>query len=164
MIDYLSEDPIFNNMNYVLISIVSPVSTQKSSNDEFFMAIRGFCKTQEECKTLSDKIFTKNNKYDIFTAPVGKFFPIFKDNTVYSESEQLELLNDLVKGYIKQKFEHDDLWLKNKNDRVKNAKNEGLGELTKEHPISVLNKIKMCELNIAKYQEELDSYTLKITS
>ncbi len=110
-IDHLEADPIgVPGQNYVLLSVVSPDSNQKS--DKCGVKIRGVFATRQEADAHAKKLQKLDPTYDIYCADVGKWLLIPPDATNIEEQEYAEdFLNNLMKSYkenqalAKQHFE-----------------------------------------------------------
>ena len=160
IIDYLFEDPEISNQKFALVSIVGPHMPQKC--DVWGLKIRGTADSLENAKTLCKKLLRIDNHYDIYTVDVGKFFPLTVDPLKVQNVEyQNEQLNTLIKSYLENKENANELWNKRKTEMIEEAIKEGKNqeEFAKkpEHPISVLHRIKNYEESIVEAESSLQS-------
>jgi DNA repair exonuclease SbcCD ATPase subunit len=161
-IDYLTEDPPIPSQKYALISIVGPHMRQKC--DVWGLKIRGVADSLETAKTLTKRIMKLDKDYDIYTVDIGKFFPLaVEPYDVANVEYENQQLNDLIKNYLENKEKANEHWHHRKQEMIKEAiregKVDGQKELAdkKEHPISVLQRIKNFEDKIKEESERLES-------
>lgn len=155
-IDYLPEDNSIPGQRYALLSIVGPHMRQKC--DTWGIKVRGVVDTIDQAKALSKKIINYDNDFDIFTAEVGKFFPLNVDPLQVDEVEyQNEQLNTLMKKYYQNKEDNTQQWNERKQEMMKSAIQEGLAPKTesKDHAVVVLQRMKDSTDRIAQLTEEL---------
>lgn len=159
-IDYLTEDRPIPGQKYALISIVGP--NYKQNCDIYGIKIRGFASTEGEAKKLTQSIMKYDNNFDIYTAPVGLFFPLDVDpskvkNVEYANSQ----LNDLIKNYTENRVEADNQFHIRKQEMIKEAIKEGKNQeemSTKpEHPVSVLGRINEFSNKITDYLDKIEA-------
>lgn len=155
MTDYLDEDPVIQQQQYVVLSYA--FSNQKTPRGDYLpiVKIRGSYKTLEECdkriKVLADK--TKDPEtIAILKAEVGKWLGLYTYEELQKQDEievqyRNEELNEIMKG-IRQSSsdQHSEFYDRLKTEREelkKNASAEGQRELNekKEHPVSVYHRI-----------------------
>ncbi len=142
-IDFLFEDPPLPSQKYALISIVGPHMPQKC--DVWGIKIRGTASSEQQALDLSKRLNEIDPDYDIYTAEVGKFFPLkvspHEIDQVHSNSQ----LNELIKNYKNNKEQATQHFYERKNQMIKDAIREGRehNDLDKEeHPTAVLYRIK----------------------
>jgi hypothetical protein len=157
-IDYLFEDPAVSGQRYALVSIVGPHMPQKC--DTWGLKIRGVAGSLEEAKSTSKRIMSIDENYDIYTVEVGKFFPLAVEPHQVADVEyQNSQLNSLIKTYLENKRNANDMFNKRKNEMIEEAIREGQnqGELASrpEHPVAVLGRIRNFEEEIAKARQNL---------
>lgn len=162
VIDFLTEDEPISGQKFGLISIVGPNMPQKC--DVWGLKIRGVCDNLEKAKQMTKKIMKMDNKYDIYTVEIGKFFPLnvepYDIKDVEYENEQLNLL---VKSYLENKEKANEHFNQRKSkmieDAIREGKKESQEELAKkpEHPIAVLQRKKNLEQTLSELQEQLNS-------
>lgn len=160
VIDYLSEDPPISGQKFALVSIVGPHMPQKC--DVWGMKIRGVADSVEKAKSMSKRLITIDEQFDIFTVEVGKFFPlVVEPNEVDDVEYQNEQLNMLVKSYMENRQHANEQWHERKNKMVQDAIREGKNkeELLnkKEHPVAVLQRVHVFKDKINNLQSEIDS-------
>lgn len=173
-IDYLFEDPELPNQKFALISIVGPHMKQKC--DVWGLKIRGIADSIDTAKNLCKRLLRIDNNYDIYTVEVGKFFPLTVDPLQIQDVEyQNEQLNTLVKSYLENRQNADELWHKRKSEMIEDAVREGKNqeEISNkpEHPISILHRIQnykdaIQETNntLNKLQQDLETAQAKFDS
>jgi hypothetical protein len=157
-IDYLPEDNSIPGQRYALLSIVGPHMRQKC--DTWGVKVRGIVDTIDQAKALSKKIINYDNDFDIFTAEVGKFFPLNVDPLQVDEVEyQNEQLNTLMKKYYQNKEDNTQQWNERKQEMTKSAIKEGLSPNTesKDHPVVVLQRINDSTDRITELTEKLEN-------
>lgn len=158
-IDYLFEDPELPNQKFALISIVGPHMKQKC--DVWGLKIRGVADSIDTAKNLCKRLLRIDNNYDIYTVEVGKFFPLTVDPLQVQDVEyQNEQLNTLVKSYLENRQNADELWHKRKSEMIEEAVREGKNQEEiankQEHPISVLHRIQNYKDAIEETNKTLD--------
>ena len=166
-LDVLIEDPVIPDQKYSLISIVGP--HVKAKCDVWGLKIRGTVSTLEKAKTLTKKLMTIDNSYDIYVAETGKFFPLAVEPYAVGNVEyQNEQLNELIKKHLENKELANQHWLERKNEMMAEAIKEGLNqeELAKkpEHPIAVLQRIKNLEEKNKKLKEDLEYTEIELNN
>lgn len=142
-IDYLFEDPQIPSQQYALVSIVGPHMPQRS--DVWGLKIRGTCDSLDSAKNMSARLNRIDPDFDIYTVEVGKFFPLeVEPSQLNDQIHADEKLNELVKNYKENRESANEEFLRRKNELVNRAIEEGKqkGENSKEHPISVLDRLK----------------------
>ena len=159
-IDFLFEDPEIPSQKYALVSIVGPHMKQKC--DVWGLKIRGTADTIDAAKNLCKRLLRIDNNYDIYTVEVGKFFPLNVDPLQIDNIEyQNDQLNTLIKSYLENKSNANELWHKRKIEMIEEAINEGKNQAEfankPEHPISVLQKIRNYEDAIIEAEKSLQS-------
>jgi DNA repair exonuclease SbcCD ATPase subunit len=159
-IDFLFEDPEIPSQKYALVSIVGPHMKQKC--DVWGLKIRGTADTIDAAKNLCKRLLRIDNNYDIYTVEVGKFFPLNVDPLEIDNIEyQNDQLNTLIKSYLENKSNANELWHKRKIEMIEEAINEGKNQAEfankPEHPISVLQKIRNYEDAIIEAEKSLQS-------
>lgn len=157
-IDYLFEDPVIPSQKFALISIVGPNMKQKC--DVWGLKIRGIAESIDTAKALCKKLLRIDNNYDIYTVEVGKFFPLNVNPLQVQDVEyQNDQLNNLIKSYLENRQNADELWHKRKaemiEDAIKEGKNQEEFANKPEHPISVLHRIKNYENSIEETMNSL---------
>ncbi len=157
-IDFLFEDPEIPSQKYALISIVGPHMKQKCN--VWGLKIRGTADTIEGAKNLCKRLLRIDNNYDIYTVEVGKFFPLKVDPLEIDNIEyQNDQLNTLIKSYLENKNNANELWHKRKVEMIEEAINEGKNQSEfankPEHPISVLQRIRNYEESIIEAEKSL---------
>lgn len=157
VIDYLFEDPPISDQKYALISIVGPHMKQKC--DVWGIKIRGVADSLDNAKSLCKRILNIDNNYDIYTVDIGKFFPLdIEPSKVKNVEYQNEQLNNLIRGYLENKTNADDLWNKRRAEMVEDAVREGKSQNNKsEHPVAVLNTINNLQNQIKETEEKLET-------
>lgn len=159
-IDFLFEDPEIPSQKYALVSIVGPHMKQKC--DVWGLKIRGTADTIDAAKNLCKRLLRIDNNYDIYTVEVGKFFPLNVDPLQIDNIEyQNDQLNTLIKSYLENKSNANELWHKRKIEMIEEAINEGKNQTEfankPEHPISVLQRIRNYEDAIIEAEKSLQS-------
>jgi hypothetical protein len=159
-IDFLFEDPEISSQKYALISIVGPHMKQKCN--VWGLKIRGVADTIDTAKNLCKRLLRIDNNYDIYTVEVGKFFPLNVDPLEIDNIEyQNDQLNTLIKSYLENKSNANELWHKRKIEMIEEAINEGKNQTEfankPEHPIAVLQRIRNYEDAIAETEKSLQS-------
>ena len=159
-IDYLFEDPEIPSQKYALVSIVGPHMPQKC--DVWGLKIRGTADSINSAKSLCKRLLNIDNNYDIYTVEVGKFFPLNVDPLQIKNIEyQNEHLNALIKNYLEDRDNANDLWNQRKAELIQEAIREGKNqkelENKPEHPMALLNRIKNYEQKITETEELLKS-------
>jgi len=159
-IDFLFEDPEISSQKYALISIVGPHMKQKCN--VWGLKIRGVADTIDAAKNLCKRLLRIDNNYDIYTVEVGKFFPLNVDPLQIDNIEyQNDQLNTLIKSYLENKNNANELWHKRKIEMIEEAINEGKNQSEfankPEHPIAVLQRIRNYEDAIIEAEKSLQS-------
>lgn len=159
-IDFLFEDPEISSQKYALISIVGPHMKQKCN--VWGLKIRGVADTIDAAKNLCKRLLRIDNNYDIYTVEVGKFFPLNVDPLQIDNIEyQNDQLNTLIKSYLENKNNANELWHKRKIEMIEEAINEGKNQTEfankPEHPIAVLQRIRNYEDAIIEAEKSLQS-------
>lgn len=159
-IDYLFEDPEISNQRYALISIVGPHMQQKC--DVWGLKIRGVAETMDKARSLCKKLLGLDNNYDIYTVEVGKFFPLaVEPNEVQDIEYQNDQLNTLVKSYLENRQNANEMWHKRKVEMIEQAVKEGKNQEEfankPEHPIAILQRIRNYEETLNETEESLKS-------
>jgi DNA repair exonuclease SbcCD ATPase subunit len=159
-IDFLFEDPEIPSQKYALVSIVGPHMKQKCN--VWGLKIRGTADTIDSAKNLCKRLLRIDNNYDIYTVEVGKFFPLNVDPLEINDIEyQNDQLNTLIKSYLENKSNADEMWHKRKSEMIEEAINEGKNQSEfankPEHPISILQKIRNYEDSIVETEKSLQS-------
>ena len=157
-IDFLFEDPEIPSQKYALISIVGPHMKQKCN--VWGLKIRGVADTIDAAKNLCKRLLRIDNNYDIYTVEVGKFFPLNVDPLQIDNIEyQNDQLNTLIKSYLENKNNANELWHKRKIEMIEEAINEGKNQSEfankPEHPIAVLYRIRDYEQTINELEGQL---------
>jgi hypothetical protein len=158
-IDYLFEDPPMSGQRFALVSIVGPHMPQKC--DTWGLKIRGVAGTLEEAKATSKRIMSIDENYDIYTVEVGKFFPLAVEPHQVTDVEyQNSQLNSLIKTYLENKQNANDMFNKRKNEMIEDAIREGQNQEEManrpEHPVAVLQRIRTFEDEIVKARQNLE--------
>lgn len=98
-VDYLDVDPItVPGQNYVLLSVVSPTSNQRS--EKCGVKVRGTFGTRQEADAHAKKLQRLDPSFDIFVAEMYRWLLVPPDAMDIDEQEyQEDTLNNLVKGY-----------------------------------------------------------------
>lgn len=157
-IDYLFEDPEIPTQKYALVSIVGPHMPQKCN--VWGLKVRGTADNLDKAKAMCKKLLRIDNHYDIYTVEVGKFFPLTVDPLEVSDVEyQNDQLNTLVKSYLENRENANELWNKRKTDMIEEAIREGKNQEEfanrPEHPISVLHRIQTYRDSIEETEKAL---------
>jgi hypothetical protein len=151
-IDYLSEDKPIPSQSYALVSIVGP--GMKAKCDVYGLKIRGICGSLDEGKAMSKNIMEYDNMFDIYTVPVGKFFPLdVSDDKSVPVEYQDEELNKLMKSYMESTQNANKQWKEQQEVNVKKAQEPKSQE--KEHVYTVYNTILNVKAEIEKIEKEL---------
>lgn len=151
-VDYLPEDKPIPSQNFALISIVGP--GMKAACSVYGAKVRGVCSTMEETKALSKRIMEEDNLFDIYTVPIGKFFPLnVSDDRSIPVEYQNEELNKLMKSYMESTENSHREFKKNKEEQLQKASSS---QTEKEHVYTVHNTIINVKLEIEKLEKELD--------
>lgn len=166
-IDYLFEDPEISNQKYALISIVGPHMKQKC--DVWGLKIRGVSDTLEKAKAQCQRLLRIDNNYDIYTVEVGKFFPLaVEPNQIDDIEYENTQLNTLVKSYLENKENANELWHKRKAEMIQNAIIEGKNQEEfankPEHPIAVLHRIQDYKMTIEEISNQVKTLEEKLES
>jgi hypothetical protein len=126
--DYLTEDPVLSEQQYVCISFLKPSSVDKKKRKDITVCgikIRGVYATEEEAKKRADYLVKMDPYHNIYVGNVGKWLP-FEDNpekakdSNYMNSE----LNRLMKAYNKQQDEAKMFHELRKQDETRKATEE----------------------------------------
>lgn len=152
-VDFLPEDKIIPSQKFALVSIVGPGMQQKCN--VYGLKIRGVCSTLEEGKGMSKRIMEYDNMFDIYTVPVGVFFPLDVSNDKSVPVEyQNEELNKLMKNYMESTQNANREWQNQKDTNLQKASSkEPVQE--KEHIYTVYNTTLNVALDIEKLEKEL---------
>ena len=127
-IDYLTEDPVLSEQQYVCISFLKPSSVDKKKRKDITVCgikIRGVYATEEEAKKRADYLVKMDPYHNIYVGNIGKWLP-FEDNPEkakdnnYMNSE----LNRLMKAYNQQQDEAKMYHELRKQDETKKATEE----------------------------------------
>jgi hypothetical protein len=164
-IDYLLEDRPLHGQKYALVSVVGP--NYKQNCDIYAIKIRGFANDLEEAKRLTQSIMKYDPSFDIYTAPVGIFFPIDVDPTKVKNVQYAnKALNDLVQNYHENQIEAQDNFHLRKQEMMKKAIKEGKDQETAfkqpEHPVSVLGRVQEYKTRIREMNENIKSLQLEL--
>jgi hypothetical protein len=126
--DYLTEDPVLSEQQYVCISFLKPSSVDKKKRKDITVCgikIRGVYATEEEARKRADYLVKMDPYHNIYVGNVGKWLP-FEDNpekakdSNYMNSE----LNRLMKAYNKQQDEAKMFHELRKQDETRKATEE----------------------------------------
>jgi hypothetical protein len=149
-IDYLPEDKPIPSQSYALVSIVGP--GMKAKCDVYGLKVRGVCSSLEEGKGMSKSIMEYDNMFDIYTVPVGKFFPldVSEDKSIPVEYQDEEL-NKLMKNYMESTQNANKQWQEQRDADVKKAQEPQL----QENVYTVYNTILNVKAEIEKMEKEL---------
>ncbi len=153
-IDYLHEDPEIPSQRFALVTIVGPHMPQKC--DTWGLKVRGAYSDIEKAKEMSQKLIKIDNNYDIFIVEVGKFFPLtIEPHEIPDIEYQNDQLNELIKGYLKNKEVANEHWYERKNEMVEDAIKYGKTERgnEREHPIALLQKMINYERSIEEFKK-----------
>ena len=164
-IDYLFEDPEISSQKYALVSIVGPHMKQKC--DVWGLKIRGVSDTLEKAKSTCQRLLRIDNNYDIYTVEVGKFFPLaVEPHQIENIEYENKQLNTLIKSYLENKENANELWHKRKNEMIEDAIKEGKNQKEfaskPEHPIAVLHRIKDYSTSIEEITGHLNALQEKL--
>ena len=113
MADYLDVDSVtVPGQAFAVISIVSPSSSQKTSDGRLALKIRGCFSTQDEAAAHVRRLMKADNTFDIWVCDMYKWLPLPPDPTSVGTQEYSEpFLNDMIREYresqlqAKQHFE-----------------------------------------------------------
>lgn len=157
-IDFLFEDPEISSQRFALVSIVGPHMPQKC--DTWGLKIRGVAGSLEEAKRMSKRLVGIDENYDIYTVEVGKFFPITVEPKDVADVEyQNSQLNTLVRTYLENKQNANDMFNKRKSEMIEEAIKEGQNQEEfanrPEHPVAVLQRIRTFDEEIEKARQTL---------
>jgi hypothetical protein len=166
-IDYLLEDRPIHGQKYALVSIVGP--KYKQNCDIYAIKIRGFANDIEEAKRLTQSILKYDPSFDIYTAPVGIFFPIDVDPTKVKNVQYAnKQLNDLVQQYHENQIEAQDNFQLRKQEMMESALREGKNQQDAfkkpEHPVSVLGRIQEYKTRIREMTENIESLKIDLST
>jgi len=153
VIDHLPEDQLIPSQQFALVSIVGP--GMKGKCDVYGLKVRGISSTLDEAKGMSKRIMEYDNMFDIYTVPVGKFFPldVSKDKEIPVEYQNEEL-NKLMKNYMESTQNANREWNKQKNTNLEKASSKESTQ-EKEHIYTVYNTTLNVVLDIEKLEKEL---------
>jgi hypothetical protein len=150
-IDYLTEDSPIPSQSFALVSIIGP--GMKGKCDVYGLKVRGVTASMDEAKGMTKRIMQEDNLFDIYTVPVGKFFPLdVSDDKSIPVEYQNEELNSLMKSYVESTKETNRKWNQLKQEDVQEAKSL---VNKKEHVYTVHNTILNVNLEISKLTQEL---------
>jgi hypothetical protein len=150
-IDYLTEDIPIPSQSFALVSIIGP--GMKGKCDVYGLKVRGVTASLDEAKGMSKRIMQEDNLFDIYTVPVGKFFPldVSDDKSIPVEYQNQEL-NSLMKSYVESTKETSRKWNQLKEEQVQEAR---ASVTKKEHIYTVHNTILNVNLEISKLKKDL---------
>ena len=160
-VDYLDEDPPVPGQKFVILSFVGPQRNQKC--DVLGIKVRGVYDSIEETRERAKAIRDFDSNFDIAVGQVGYWLPFNPDSSkVMNEEYQENALNELVKGYrknkqlAKQHFEERKRQLM--EEAMKEGTKEGQEELAnqKEHPLSVKNRINTLTEMLEDYNSKIE--------
>lgn len=126
-IDYLDEDPIISDQNWVCISFLSTKNIKNIDKNEKYeikgLKIRGVYNDYEEATKRAEFLRNLDPNFDIFIGEVGKWLPCDVDidkakDRQYAEKE----LNDIMKTYKEDLKCVKEMESERKKDMLKNAK------------------------------------------
>lgn len=126
-IDYLDEDPIICEQNWVCISFLSTKNIKNMDKNEKYeikgLKIRGVYNDYEEATKRAEFLRNLDPSFDIFIGEVGKWLPCDIDiekakDRHYAEKE----LNDIMKTYKEDLKCVKEMESDRKKDMLKNAK------------------------------------------
>lgn len=113
MADYLDVDSVtVPGQAFAVISVVSPTSSQKSSDGRLGIKIRGCFATQDEAAAHVRRLMKADNTFDIWVCDMYKWLSLPPDPSSIESQEYSEpFLNDMIREYresqlqAKQHFE-----------------------------------------------------------
>lgn len=126
-IDYLDEDPIICDQNWVCVSFLSTKNIKNVDKNEKYeikgLKIRGVYNDYEEATKRAEFLRNLDPSFDIFIGEVGKWLPCDVDiekakDRHYAEKE----LNDIMKTYKEDLKCVKEMEGERKKDMLKNAK------------------------------------------
>ena len=126
-VDYLDEDPIISDQNWVCISFLSTKNIKNMDKNEKYeikgIKIRGVYSDYEEATKRAEFLRNLDPNFDIFIGEVGKWLPCDVDidkakDRHYAEKE----LNDIMKTYKEDLKCVKEMEGERKKDMLKNAK------------------------------------------
>jgi len=131
-IDYLDEDDIIMNQQWVCISFLSPEGI-KNCNIRG-LKIRGVYPTQERANERAKELQDKDSDFHVFVGEVGKWLAWDPDvNSVEDHVYQDEQLNDLMRGYKENLKKTAKMEQERKSDKLKGSEQVKLKPLEKEN-------------------------------
>lgn len=126
-VDYLDEDPVICDQNWVCISFLSTKNIKNVDKNEKYemkgVKIRGVYKEYEEATKRAEFLRNLDPSFDIFIGEMGKWLPCDVDiekakDRHYAEKE----LNDIMKTYKEDLKCVKEMESERKKDMLKNAK------------------------------------------
>lgn len=126
-VDYLDEDPIINDQNWVCISFLSTKNIKNVDKNEKYeikgIKIRGVYNDYEEATKRAEFLRNLDPNFDIFIGEIGKWLPCDVDidkakDRHYAEKE----LNDIMKTYKEDLKCVKEMEGERKKEMLKNAK------------------------------------------
>ena len=126
-VDYLEEDPIISEQNWVCISFLSTKNIKNTDKNEKYeikgIKIRGVYNDYEEATKRAEFLRNLDPSFDIFIGEMGKWLPCDVDiekakDRHYAEKE----LNDIMKTYKEDLKCVKEMEGERKKDMLKNAK------------------------------------------
>lgn len=160
-VDYLDEDPPVPGQKFVILSFVGPQRNQKC--DVLGLKVRGVYDTIEETRERAKAIRDHDGNFDIAIGQVGYWLPFNPDSSkVMDEEYQENALNELVKGYRKNKQLAKQHFEERKRELMEEAIKEGSKEgqdmlaNKEEHPLSVKNRINTLTEMLKEFDEKIE--------
>lgn len=116
--DHLEEDFIkLSGQNYALISVVSPVSTQK--HDMCALKIRGVFENKEDAQHHAKRLMQSDSTFDVFLVDLYKWLPIPPDSSEINDHVfQEEALNDIIRGHKEEQLRVKEHFEERKNESL----------------------------------------------
>lgn len=160
-VDYLDEDPPISGQRFVILSFVGPERDQKC--DVLGLKVRGVYDSIEETRQRAKEIQEFDSNFDIVVGQVGYWLPFNPDSSkIMDEEYKEEQLNELAKGYRKNRQLAKQHFNERKRQLMEEAMKEGTKEAQeeiankKEHPISVKSRITTLTETIEELQTKLN--------
>lgn len=162
-IDYLPADKPIAGQNLVLVSIVGPENSKGNKCDVWAVKVRGVANSKEQAEKMTEKIMKYDNKFDILSLDVGKFFPVGfdmadldQDKIIYQNDKMNALMKDYLETREKADLHHQERLNRARNKQLLKEEQTKLNDPTrKEHPVAIVQRIEELEKNIKELEQEI---------
>lgn len=162
-IDFLDEDPIIQDQQWVCLSFVSPFSNQKS--DIHALKFRGAFEKEEEAKERCKMLRESDPDFDIYIAQGFRWLPWYPDpSKIKTEEYANEQLNELVKGTKENNIKAKSHFKQRVREQNEKALEESLNysESKREFPLVVKKRHSDLTEEIRSLKEKLEEAETKL--